>query len=131
MDEQVKTGRPSKYEPRFCQMVIEHMSDGASMTSFAAEIGVARSTINEWMAAHPEFSEAIKIAKAKCAAWWERLGRQGAQGGEVNPTLVIFGLKNMAADDWREKQELEHTSPDGSMSPTRIELVAPDVNAKD
>lgn len=131
MDEQVKTGRPSKYEPRFCQMVIDHMSDGASMTSFAAEIGVARSTINEWMAVHPEFSEAIKIAKAKCAAWWERLGRQGAQGGEVNPTLVIFGLKNMAADDWREKQELAHTSPDGSMSPTRIELVAPDVNAKD
>lgn len=131
MDEQVKTGRPSKYEPRFCQMVIDHMSDGASMTSFAAEIGVARSTINEWMAVHPEFSEAVKIAKAKCAAWWERLGRQGAQGGEVNPTLVIFGLKNMAADDWREKQELAHTSPDGSMSPTRIELVAPDVNAKD
>lgn len=117
MDEQVKTGRPSKYEPRFCQMVIDHMSDGASMTSFAAEIGVARSTINEWMAVHPEFSEAIKIAKAKCAAWWERLGRQGAQGGEVNPTLVIFGLKNMAADDWREKQEIDHRSGDQSMSP--------------
>lgn len=117
MDDQVKTGRPSKYEPRFCQMAIDHMSDGASMTSFAAEIGVARSTINEWMTVHPEFSEAIKIAKAKCAAWWERLGRSGAMGGEVNPTLVIFGLKNMAADDWREKQELAHTSPDGSMSP--------------
>ena len=117
MTDQVKTGRPSKYEPRFCQMAIDHMSYGASMTSFAAEIGVARSTINEWMTVHPEFSEAIKIAKAKCAAWWERLGRSGAMGGEVNPTLVIFGLKNMAADDWREKQEIDHRSGDQSMSP--------------
>ena len=74
MDDQVKTGRPSKYEPRFCQMAIEHMSDGASMTSFAAEIGVARSTINEWMTVHPEFSEAIKIAKAKRAGPWGDLG---------------------------------------------------------
>jgi len=110
-------GRPSKYDPRYCDEVIAHMSDGASLTSFAAEIGVARSTINEWMGAHPEFSESVKIAKAKCAAWRERVGRSGALGGDVNPTLVIFGLKNMAADDWRDKQEIYHRSGDGSMSP--------------
>lgn len=87
------------------------------MTSFAAEIDVARSTLNEWAEHHPEFSEAIKRAKAKCAAWWEKKARDGAGGGEVNPTLVIFGLKNMAAEDWREKQEIDHRSPDGSMTP--------------
>lgn len=98
------------------------MADGASLTSFAAEVGVARSTINVWMEHNPEFSESVKIAKAKCAAWWEKLGRSGAQGGDANPTLVIFGLKNMAADDWRDRKELDHRSPDGSMSPTRIEI---------
>lgn len=121
-------GRPSKYLPEYCEQVIEHMSDGASLTSFAAEIQVARSTINEWMGVHPEFSEAVKVAKAKCAAWWEKLGRSGAMGGDVNPTLVIFGLKNMAADDWREKQEMAHTSPDGSFGPSRIEIVAPSMD---
>lgn len=110
-------GRPTKYRPEYCDAIIEHMSAGASMTSFAAEIDVARSTLNEWMENHPAFSEAVKIGKAKCAAWWERLGRAGAMGGDVNPTLVIFGLKNMAADDWREKQEIDHRSEDGSMSP--------------
>lgn len=120
--------RPTKYKPEFCDAVVEHMTTGASLTSFAAEIDVARSTINEWMEANPEFSEAVKRGKAKCAAWWERKGREGASGeSAVNPTLVIFGLKNMAADDWRDKQEHAHTSPDGSMTPqpTRIELVAP------
>lgn len=98
-------GRPSSYKPAYRDLVIEHMSEGASLTSFSAEIGVARSTINEWMEHHPEFSEAVKIAKGKCAAWWERLGRANAMSGNGNATLVIFGLKNMAAEDWREKIE--------------------------
>jgi hypothetical protein len=86
------------------------MSQGASATSFAASIDVDRSTITEWADNHPEFSTAVKRAKARCAAWWEAQGRLGAIGEvKVNPTLVIFGLKNMAADDWREKQEVEHS----------------------
>ena len=101
-------GRPSKYKPAYCDLLIEHMSEGASMTSFAAEIGVARDTISEWANVHPEFSAAVKIGKAKCAAWWEKLGRSNAISGDGNATLVIFGLKNMAADDWREKQQVEH-----------------------
>lgn len=107
MSERRSVGRPTKYKPEYCQMVVDHMAEGASLTSFAPKIDVARSTINEWIDANPDFSEAVKRAKAKCAAWWERVGRSGAQGGDVNPTLVIFGLKNMAADDWREKQELD------------------------
>lgn len=117
-------GRPTKYRPEYCDAVIEHMSDGASLTSFAAEIGVARSSINEWMGVHPEFSESVNIGKAKCAAWWERLGRNNAVTGDGNATLVIFGLKNMAGEDWRDKQELDHRSGDGSMTPARIEIVA-------
>lgn len=122
-----KGGRPTKYDPKYCEMIIEHMSDGASMTSFAAEIGVARSTINEWGEKNPEFSEAINIAKAKCASWWERVARSAAVGGESTPAIVIFGLKNMSPEDWRDKQEIDHRSTDGSMSqPKQIQIVAPD-----
>jgi hypothetical protein len=96
-------GRPSDYDPKYCDAVVEHMAEGASLTSFAASIGVCRATITNWMDAHPEFLAAANKGKAACAAWWEKLARNGAQGGEANPTLCIFGLKNMAADDWREK----------------------------
>lgn len=119
-------GRPTDYRPEYCEAVIEHMKEGASLTSFAASVNCARSTINEWCDKNPEFSEAVKAAKAHCATWWETQGRLGATGqANVNPTLVIFGLKNMAGEDWREKQDVNHTSSDGSMSPTRIELVSP------
>lgn len=113
-------GRPTKYKKEYCEQLVTHMSDGASITSFAAEIDVSRSTITEWADNHQEFSAAVKRGKAKCAAWWERQGREGATGNkDINPTLVIFGLKNMGAEDWREKQEIDHTSTDGSMTPDR------------
>jgi len=103
-------GRPTDYKPEYCEQVIAHMSEGASLTSFAASIDCSRSTVGLWMEVHEEFSAAVKIGKAKCADWWERIGRKGANGEqEVNPTLVIFGLKNMAPDEWREKQELQHS----------------------
>lgn len=116
-------GRPTKYDPAYCDMIVEHMTDGASMTSFAAMIDVSRSTINEWGKNYPEFSEAIKRAKAKCAAWWEGLAREGAMGGEVNPTLIIFGLKNMSPEEWKDKQEINHESVGGTMTPKTIQLV--------
>ena len=98
-------GRPSTYKPTYCDLVIEHMTEGASLTSFAAEIGVARSTINEWMEHHKEFSEAVNTGKAKCAAWWEKVARTNAVNGTGNATLTVFGLKNMGQDDWRDKTE--------------------------
>lgn len=120
-------GRPTSYKATYCDQVIEEMADGKSLTAFAAEIGVARSTINVWMEANPEFSEAVKIAKAKCAAWWEARGRSIATNGGApgQATAVIFGLKNMAADDWLEKVHNEHTGKDGAaLVPSVIELVA-------
>lgn len=103
-------GRPSKFKPTYCNLLIEHLAEGASIASFAAEIGVSRSTINQWAEDNPEFSEALKIAKAKCSAWWERQLRAIAVTGAAPgaATAVIFGLKNMASDDWRDKQEVQH-----------------------
>lgn len=100
--------RPSKYDPAYCEQIVEHMADGASVLSFAAEIDVARSTINEWATQHPEFSEALIRGKAKCAAWWERTARGVASTGTGNAPMCIFGLKNMSSEDWRDKTEVAH-----------------------
>ena len=112
-------GRPSKFKEAYCGEVVGHMAEGASLTSFAAEIGVSRATINVWMTEYPEFLEAVGKAKAKCAAWWEKQGRRIALegGGPGSGTLAIFGMKNMGGDDWTDKQELDHRSSDGSMTP--------------
>lgn len=83
------------------------MADGASITSFAAEIGVSRATINVWMEAHPEFLEAVTRAKAKAQAWWEKAARNLAVTGQGNATICVFSLKNLGSDDFKDKSEQE------------------------
>lgn len=108
-------GRPSKYSEAYCNEIIEHMATGASIASFAGLIGVSRDTISEWAKVHEEFSAAVKIGKAKCASWWEGRLRTIAEtgGGPGAATASIFGLKNMAPDDWREKTETEISGKGG------------------
>ena len=102
-------GRPTKYRAEYCDQVIEACKEGKSLTAFAAEIGVCRETISEWTRVHEEFSASTKIAKAHCAAWWESRARSLATSkDDGNPALVIFGLKNMAPDDWRDIQHVEN-----------------------
>ena len=107
-------GRPSKYNPKYCARVVMEMANGKSLTAFAADIDVDRDTITEWCNVHPDFSLAVRKGKAKCAAWWEQRGRDIAEkgGGSGSATLAIFGMKNMAADDWREKSEVDIKLPD-------------------
>lgn len=103
-------GRPSKYDEAYCQQLVDHMATGASATSFAAEIDVHRDTLSEWANVHPEFSVALARGKAKCAAWWEVAARSAALDGKGSATMIVFGLKNMSADDWHDKQEIEHSA---------------------
>ena len=103
------TGRPSKYNEAYDSLIIEEMSQGKSIAAFAAEIGVARSTIQEWEKQYPTFSVALKTGKAKCAAWWEERIRAIVKGETGNVTAAIFGLKNMAAEDWKDKHDVEHS----------------------
>ena len=111
-------GRPSKYDPAFCDEVREFLKDGYSVAAFAGHIGVAVSTVNLWITQHPEFSDAVKAGQASATLWWENRARSVAQGEDGNPTIVIFGLKNRAADQWRDKTETEHS---GGVTYTKVE----------
>lgn len=108
-------GRPSKYDPAYCDDVQAFMDQGYSLTAFAGYIGVARSTINVWMEQNPEFSEAVSRAKAKRAMWWETCLRTIAKegGGPGSATAAVFGIKNAAPEDFKDKQEHEHAGPGG------------------
>ena len=116
-------GRPSKYDPAFCDQVREFLKDGYSMAAFAGHIGVAYSTVSLWEKEHDEFSEAVKEARAAATLWWENRARNVALGQDGNPTVVIFGLKNRAPDEWRDKTETELS---GKLQIGRIENVIVD-----
>lgn len=119
--EAITVGRPSGYDPRFCDEVIEFLKDGYSLTAFAGHIGVARSSIFKWADEHPEFSDAIKRGQAAATLWWEKANRALATGGAGNATACVFGLKNRAPDDWRDVKATELTGKDGGPLQVRAE----------
>lgn len=111
-------GRPSKYDPIYCDAIIAFCQDGSSISSFAASIGVSRDTISEWGKVHEEFSAAVKAAKTAVAAWYDKAARKTATEGGGNATICIFGLKNFDSEDFRDKTETEHS---GGVTVTKIE----------
>jgi hypothetical protein len=86
---QAAVGRPSAYRPEFCQDLIDWMAKGNSLGSFGAylrerypaeKLMVHRDTVNEWTHVHAEFSDAMKVAKAASARFYDDVGRSGMTG---------------------------------------------------
>jgi len=72
----IKRGRPTKYKPIYCDMVQESAARGESLYEFAASIGIARVTIEDWSKLHLEFANAVARAKTINQSWWEQKGRE-------------------------------------------------------
>lgn len=100
-------GRPSAYDPAFCQVVEDALAQGFSLAVAAGDVGVTRQTLDNWTKEHPEFFDAVRIGRAKGARVWEQRLAKLADTNEGNATGVIFGLKNRLPEDWKDKTEQE------------------------
>ncbi len=98
---------PTLYRPDYCDAVVDFLKDGHSLAAFAGTIDVRPKSIYDWMARHPEFDDAVKRAQAKSALWWELRILDLARNNQGNARAVIFGLKNRAAEHWRDRVETE------------------------
>lgn len=109
-------GAPTKYRPKYCDMLIAHMSRGSgSYLSFAGKIDVCYDTLYEWEKVHPAFSDAKKRGLAKNLLHWEEVGYEGMKnsGGKDQPTfnstMWIFNMKNR--HKWSDNKEVAITTP--------------------
>jgi hypothetical protein len=111
-------GRPSKYDQKFDEMLITHMTEGLSFEAFAGIIEVNVDTLHEWVKVHKSFSDAKKIAFAKCRVFWEKMGISGAwndaKGPCLNTGVWIFNMKNRFK--WSDRMEVSGTG-DGEEKP--------------
>ncbi len=67
-------GNP-KYTELMCEKVIEHLSQGYSLRSFAGVIKVHHDTIYEWVNKYKEFEEAVSIGQSLGIHEMEKLSR--------------------------------------------------------
>lgn len=126
-----KTGRPTKYKPEYCDLVVEMLSEGASLTEFRAAVGgISRETMSNWKQANPEFLDALNKADALGQAYWEKRLRTDLMfDNKINSPLVKLYFANRF--NWHDKQQTDVTSSDGSMQPTVVQIVAADDESED
>jgi hypothetical protein len=104
--EKRSVGRPSEFKEAYGEEILGLMAEGLSLAASAAELGIHRQRVYEWVEKYPEFADTVKLAQAKRQLFLERRLLKADVGPVV--TSTIFALKNAAAEDWREKQEVEH-----------------------
>lgn len=119
-----KTGRPSKYNPDYCDMLITHMEDGLSFESFAGLVRVCRDTLYEWVEKHEDFSYAKSVGASLTRLYWEKVGRDGLYNEtiksddgmtinrSINSSVWIFTVKNRLG--WRDAKDIELKKTDAA-----------------
>lgn len=137
-------GRPTKYSDEFAKLAYNYCLLGATDDNIAEFLGIAVSTLNLWKEKHPSFMESIKKGKLEADArvasslyhrangYSHRETKIATYEGQItdtldvekhyppDPTSMIFWLKNRQPKLWRDKQELDHQSSDGSMTPPQV-----------
>lgn len=125
--------RPTDYTPEIVEKardyVLNHDHYGdvvPTIAGMACEIGVSRETLYAWSKdeSKPEFSDIFM----QVLEYQERKLVNGGLAGGFNPAVTKMMLTKHGYSD---RQEIDHRSADGSMSPTRIELVAPNDHSED
>lgn len=98
------------------ELVQLHTMVGTTQETIASIIGIDPKTLRKY------YRDEIDQSKAKANATIGGALFNKAKAGDT--AAMIFWMKTQAG--WRERQEVDHSSSDGSMSmPTRIEIVAP------
>lgn len=140
---QRKVGRPTLYDPKYCEEIITYFDiepfemvereiirkDGSveirqvreaaslpTLAGFAVKLKVCKDTLHEWTRQHKEFSDAVKKAKA-CQ---ERILLENGMNGSYDKAVAIFALKNLA--DWKDKIQQEVSGPDGGELKTTLTI---------
>lgn len=143
--------RPTKYRDEFADQAFKLCLLGATDEDLADFFGVTPQTINNWKKSHEAFFESLKAGKDEAdsrvadSLYNRALGythdavkiavdaNTGAEKAvpylkhyPPDTTACIFWLKNRQRAHWRDKQDHEHSGPDGGPIPTRVEVVIVD-----
>ncbi len=145
-------GAKTKYDINTFPLLAENYArDGLNDEQIAKKLGIAVSSFYNYQKQHIEFMEAIKRGKAPVDFEVENSLLKRAKGFEYEEVTkevevltngefkvksiktvkkytppetaaMAFWLKNRQPKKWRDRQEIDHASTDGSMSPTATSI---------
>ena len=125
-------GRPSLYDPSYCEKVIELGRLGKSTEAIASMLDVGTATLYRWRDEHEEFREALSIAKDHELRWWEEMAQgymiEAKDGERLNGTIWSRSMAARFPKKYRESVKQEITGADGAplLSGINVTFVKPD-----
>jgi transposase len=110
-------GRPSLYDPSFCDEVVALGRKGKSVEQIAAILDVSLRTMYSWRDAHKEFLHALDDAKTYEQAWWEEQAAaymvENKESDRLNASLWSRSMAARFPKKYRESTKTEITGADG------------------
>lgn len=99
-----KRGRPTSYDPAYCDAVIDLGAKGKSRAQIAASLSVCRSTLANWEKQHEDFLVAMTRAKDLELAWWEEAGQRGMFMTGFSANAFGLQIRNRFPADYQDKK---------------------------
>ena len=125
-EEKRPVGRPSTYDPAYCQEVVELGKLGKSIEQICYDLNTPVRTLYEWRDRHPEFSQALEDAKGFEQAWWENQAHsymvETKEGARLNHSLWSRSMAARFPKKYRESVKQEITGAEGAPLLTGIQV---------
>ena len=124
-------GRPTLYDPAYCDKVVELGRIGKSVEQIAAMLNVSLRTMYSWRDAHEEFLHALDDAKTYEQAWWEEQAAaymvENKESDRLNASLWSRSMAARFPKKYRESTKTEITGADGAplLSGINVTFVKP------
>lgn len=117
--QQSQFGRPTKYDPKYCEDIISHMKQGNTLESFGAYLGekygneaaVGKQVLYSWADQYQDFQDSIRVARAYAQKFYEDIGKSGITGNikrVKSETPVIVDGKAVLGPDGRVVTKKEY-----------------------
>ena len=114
-------GRPTKYNPEYCETTIEFLAQGKSVTQLSAHLGVSKKTIYNWSNENEEFLHALTRGQELSEAFWETELVDMMRDRDVNAPLVKLYFANRFG--WSDKQNVDHTTAGDKVNSFTVTVV--------
>jgi len=94
-----------KFEPAMCDQMIAMGREGASQKMMWSQLGISKSTAENWRKKYPEFNEALDIALVHAQSYWETQLLANVENKNFNSRLVEIALRGQFQSDYRETRD--------------------------
>jgi len=127
-------GRPSLYDPSYCDKVVELGALGKSVEQISSNLGVSCRVLYDWRDRFPEFLRAMEQAKEAEQTWWEDQAQaymlEHKDAAKLNASIWSRSMAARFPKKYRESVKQEITGENGAplLTGIQISFVKPDAS---